>query len=46
MNLLTCNEEDEDCERISIMDIDILLAEQGIYELPLYDEDTCPTRRK
>jgi hypothetical protein len=28
------------------MDIDILLAEQGIYELPLYDEDTYPTRRK
>ena len=46
MNLLTCNEEDEDCERLSIMDIDILLAEQGIYELPLYDEDTYPTRRK
>jgi hypothetical protein len=46
INLLACNEEDGDCEHPPILDIDILLAEQGIYELPLYDEDTYPTRRK
>jgi hypothetical protein len=39
MNLFIChNDNDEDCE--IVRDPDMLLAEQGIYELPLYDEDT------
>jgi len=40
INLLSCQGEDEDCERPAIADVDMLLAEQGIYQLPLYDEDT------
>jgi hypothetical protein len=32
--------DDEDCEREVIRDLDMFLAEQGIYQLPLYDENT------
>jgi hypothetical protein len=31
---------DDDCEHEEIRDLDMFLAEQGVYQLPLYDEAT------
>jgi len=39
INELVCNSED-DYEHDVVRDLDMFLAEQGIYQLPLYDEDT------
>lgn len=39
IHYLVCD-DDEDCDRPVITDVDMLLAEQGIYELPLNDENT------
>jgi len=39
MNMIM-NDNDEDLDCPDITDVDMLLAKQGIYELPLYDEDT------
>jgi hypothetical protein len=38
-NMIICY-SDEDCEYQVVEDLDMLLAEQGIYQLPLYDADT------
>ncbi len=40
MNEAIIELEDDSGERVAVEDIDMIMASNGIYELPLYDEDT------